>query len=69
MGVPTWMYRRTEDGSVEAQIFDSDALPEGWVDSPAKCVEAARQADEPIEQEQEQLKRRGRPKKGAQPSV
>lgn len=39
MGVPTFMYRRAEDGSVESRVFDSDAIPEGWVDSPAKVEE------------------------------
>lgn len=34
----TYMYR-LKDGEVEAKVFDSDNLPEGWVDSPAKCVE------------------------------
>ena len=30
----TWAYRRGEDGEIEGNIFD--AIPEGWVDSPAK---------------------------------
>lgn len=33
MGVPTWMFRDTEDG-VESAIFDSDDLPKGWRDTP-----------------------------------
>lgn len=33
MGQPTYMYR-LKDGAVEARIFDSDAIPEGWVDAP-----------------------------------
>src|SRR4051812_47866516 len=40
MGLPTWMYRRAEDGALEAAVFDSDALPEGWADSPARCAAA-----------------------------
>ena len=35
MGDPTWMYRRAADGGVAARIFDADALPAGWFDSPA----------------------------------
>ena len=30
-----WGYRLV-NGAVEAQIF-TDALPKGWVDTPAKC--------------------------------
>lgn len=37
MGNPTWRYRRVGD-KIESRIFDSDNLPEGWEDSPAKCV-------------------------------
>lgn len=35
MGQPTFMYRR-KDGNVESKVFDSDAIPEGWVDTPTK---------------------------------
>lgn len=35
MGDPTWMYRRGPDGGVAARVFDSQALPAGWFDSPA----------------------------------
>lgn len=38
MGQPTYMYR-LKDGKVESRVFDSDAIPDGWVDSPAKCKE------------------------------
>lgn len=38
MGNPTWMYKRRY-GKVESKVFDSDEIPDGWVDSPAK-VEA-----------------------------
>lgn len=34
MGHPTYMYRE-KDGEVEAKVFDSDSIPEGWADSPA----------------------------------
>lgn len=36
MGHPTYMYRRHESGEIEGAVFDSDELPNGWVDSPAK---------------------------------
>lgn len=39
--VPTWMYRRTASGKVSSQLFQSDKIPPGWVDSPAKCVKKA----------------------------
>jgi hypothetical protein len=29
------MYRHDDDGALEAKIFDSEAIPEGWSDSPA----------------------------------
>ena len=38
MGHPTFMYR-LKDGKVESRIFDSDAIPRGWVDSPTKAME------------------------------
>jgi len=44
---PTWRYRRTATGKVSAQIFDSDDIPPGWVDSPAKCVEKKKPAKKP----------------------
>lgn len=43
MGNPTWMYRldaqnrHGRPAKIEAEIFDSDDLPAGWVDSPDKC--------------------------------
>lgn len=37
---PTYGYRRAEDGSVEAQIFDGE-IPEGWCDSPARVDDKA----------------------------
>ncbi|MGI9492769.1 MAG: hypothetical protein ACR2QF_10260 [Geminicoccaceae bacterium] len=37
-GEPTWMYR-LHYGKVQSRIFDSNAIPKGWVDSPAKCTE------------------------------
>lgn len=39
MGNPTYMYRRNEAGGIDAKIFDSDELPEGWQDHPGKCTE------------------------------
>lgn len=41
MGVPTYMYRR-KDGEVEARVFDSDEIPAGWADSPAKAHESTK---------------------------
>ena len=38
MGEQTWMYKRRY-GRIESKVFDSDEIPAGWVDSPAK-VEA-----------------------------
>ena len=38
MGDPTWMYRKGPDG-VQAEIFDSDEIPPGWVDTPDKAEE------------------------------
>lgn len=35
MGNPTFLYKE-ENGEVIAKIFDSDDLPKGWVDDPAK---------------------------------
>lgn len=44
----TWRYRRTASGKISAQIFRSDSIPPGWVDSPAKCKEkAGKKAPEP----------------------
>lgn len=37
MGVPTVMYKLNE-GKVESEIFDSEDIPKGWVDSPEKCI-------------------------------
>lgn len=37
-GEPTWMFRKGPYG-VESRIFDSNQIPPGWVDSPAKCEE------------------------------
>lgn len=39
MGEQTWMYKRRY-GRIESKIFDSDEIPEGWVDSPAKVAAA-----------------------------
>ncbi len=37
MGNPTFMYRRDKKtGAVAAEVFDSEAIPKGWVDTPAK---------------------------------
>lgn len=47
MGVPTYMYR-LKDGKIEAEVFDSDEIPEGWVDTPETI---------------EEPKKRGRPRK------
>lgn len=37
----TWAYR-LKDGEVEAQLFETDEVPKGWHDSPAKCVKRGR---------------------------
>lgn len=37
MGFPTWRYRRGAFGRLESKIFDSDEIPPGWFDNPAKC--------------------------------
>lgn len=37
MGVPTYMFK-LENGELKSEVFDSEQLPEGWVDSPAKCA-------------------------------
>lgn len=44
MGHPTFMYRR-KDGGIDAQIFDSDDLPEGWVDHPDKAEDAGKEPE------------------------
>lgn len=44
MGQPTWMYRRGAFGRVEARVFDSEEIPAGWVDSPAKLETAPKPA-------------------------
>lgn len=36
MGFPTWRYRMANNGKMSSRIFDSDEIPPGWVDSPAK---------------------------------
>lgn len=41
MGDPTWMYCRAADGGVAARVFDADALPAGWFDSPAALRDPA----------------------------
>lgn len=38
MGQRTYMYR-LNGKNIESKVFDSDAIPEGWVDSPAKVKE------------------------------
>ena len=40
MGNPTCMYRRGAFGRVFSRIFDSDDIPPGWVDTPAKLPAA-----------------------------
>lgn len=40
MNGPSWMYRRGQDGALEAEIFADGATPKGWVDSPAKVAQA-----------------------------
>jgi len=35
MGFLTCKYRKGEDGNVESKMFDSDEIPDGWLDSPA----------------------------------
>lgn len=47
MGEPTWMYRRTAKGDVSEKVFDSDSIPPGWVDSPAKCKKGSQQPAKP----------------------
>ena len=44
MGFPTHRYR-LNNGQVESKIFDSDAIPEGWVDTPAKLTKAEPKAE------------------------
>ena len=39
MGHATYMYQRAADGGVTSKIFDSEAIPEGWFDSPARVDE------------------------------
>lgn len=34
---PTWRYRLTKNGEISSKIFMSNAIPPGYVDSPAKC--------------------------------
>ena len=41
--IPTCMYKRGKFGRIESQVFDHpSSVPDGWVDSPAKCPEAAK---------------------------
>ena len=35
MGYQTCRYRKNDNGEIEAEMFDSDDVPDGWVDSPA----------------------------------
>ena len=42
MGNPTFLYRAGKNGEVESKIFDSDDLPDGWVDSPAAIKQKPR---------------------------
>lgn len=42
---PVWMYRLTKSGDVSAKIFMSDAVPPGYVDSPAKCVKKTKETE------------------------
>lgn len=56
MGHPTYHYR-VIDGEVYAGIFDSDAIPPNWYDSPEKARDGS---------ESEPVKRKpGRPPKNA----
>jgi hypothetical protein len=69
-GHPCWRYRRTASGKISAQIFDSNNVPPGWVDSPAKCkkpvvdvaVEPAAESVE-VKADEAPKPRRGRPKR------
>lgn len=36
MGEPTMMYK-SKGGEIISEVFDSDDIPKGWVDDPAKC--------------------------------
>ena len=36
MGFPTMMYK-LDKGEIVSEIFDSEDIPKGWVDGPAKC--------------------------------
>lgn len=67
MSHPTFMYRRAETGEIDARIFNSDNLPSGWVDSPAKLTEPTvtpddAGADDAVPDEPVK-KKPGRPKK------
>ena len=56
-----WRYRRAADGEIEHVLFESlEAVPAGWVDSPARC-------GEPTANEQAPQKKRGRPRKKPAP--
>ena len=41
MGFRTCKYRMGDNGVVESNVFDSDAIPDGWVDSPADLSNGA----------------------------
>ena len=46
---PTWGYRKGEDGGLVQKVFDlkeGTKLPQGWVDTPAKCDHAGKEYGE-----------------------
>lgn len=43
---PCWRYRITKSGEISAKIFMSDAVPPGYVDSPAKCKKKGEKSPE-----------------------
>jgi hypothetical protein len=43
---PTWAYRPGA-GGVESRLFEDGNIPDGWHDSPAKCVAPVPEAPKP----------------------
>lgn len=43
---PTWGYRKGKEGELLKQVFNLEegkSLPDGWVDTPAKCGHAGKE--------------------------
>lgn len=53
MGNRTYMYRLA-DGEIESKVFDSDEIPEGWVDNPQLCSKETEDPKKPEKSEKEQ---------------